>query len=209
MYWGFEKRLRWWESLVDSTIGVTGAITALRQRLFEPIPVDTVLDDVTIPLRIARRGYRVTFEPGAKAYDRLSPMAADEFRRKVRTLAGNFQLFAREAWLFLPWRNRLWLQTLSHKGLRLLVPAMFLTVLVSNCWLLSQPVYQLTMALQVTFYALAALAAIWPPLRTRIRVLVLPYTVCFLAWATLVGFVRFLRGRQPATWDRTAVPATS
>ena len=209
VYWNFEKRLRWLESQVDSTIGVTGAITALRQRLFEPIPTDTVLDDVTIPLRISRRGYRVTFEPSARAFDRLSSASRDEFRRKVRTLAGNFQLFAREGWLLLPWRNRLWLQTLSHKGLRLLLPLFFLMVFAANTRLLHHPFYQVAMVAQVGFYGAAVLGGIWPTLRRKARVMVVPYAICFLACATIVGFIRFVRGRQPATWDRTAVPAAS
>ncbi|HEY7789171.1 MAG TPA: glycosyltransferase, partial [Vicinamibacterales bacterium] len=58
-YWRYEKFLRLNESRVDSTLGATGAIYAIRQDLFEPIPDDTVLDDVVIPARIVRRGYRV------------------------------------------------------------------------------------------------------------------------------------------------------
>jgi cellulose synthase/poly-beta-1,6-N-acetylglucosamine synthase-like glycosyltransferase len=207
VYWDFEKRLRWWESLADSTVGVTGAITALRRELFEPIPADTVLDDVLIPLRIARRGYRVTFETTARAYDRLSVRSRDEFARKVRTLAGNFQLFAREPWLLLPWRNRLWVQTMSHKVLRLALPLLFVVAAAANARLLDQPLYRATFAAQLAFYALAIVGGIWPGLRRRVRILVLPYAVCFLAWATIVAFVRVLRGRQHATWDRVA-PAT-
>ncbi len=203
-YWNFEKRLRWWESLADSTVGVTGAITALRRELFEPIPTDTVLDDVLIPLRIAQRGYRVTFETSARAYDRLSARSRDEFSRKVRTRAGNFQLFGREPWLLVPWRNRLWVQTMSHKVLRLALPVLFVAAAIANSLLLDRPFYQLTFAAQLAFYALAALGALWPGLGRRARILLLPYAVCFLAWATVVAFVRVLRGRQTATWERVA-----
>ena len=45
----------------------TGAIYAIRRSLFEPIPADTILDDVLIPLRLVKKGYAVLFEPGAKA----------------------------------------------------------------------------------------------------------------------------------------------
>src|SRR5947209_6313984 len=56
-YWQYEKFVRWRECIVDSTIGVTGAVYAIRKDLFEPIPDDTILDDVLIPMRITRRGY--------------------------------------------------------------------------------------------------------------------------------------------------------
>src|SRR5207249_2121482 len=58
-YWRYEKFIRRHESRVDSTVGATGAIYAIRRDLFEPIPADTILDDVLIPMRIARKGYRV------------------------------------------------------------------------------------------------------------------------------------------------------
>jgi hypothetical protein len=48
-------------------------------------------------------------------------------------------LFSRERWLLAPWRNRLWWQTLSHKGLRLVLPLLFAAVLIANVMLLDQP----------------------------------------------------------------------
>ena len=56
------------------------------------------------------------------AYDRLPERTQDEFRRKVRTLAGNLQLVSRLPAALLPWRNPVWLQLLSHKLARLVVP---------------------------------------------------------------------------------------
>jgi cellulose synthase/poly-beta-1,6-N-acetylglucosamine synthase-like glycosyltransferase len=203
-YWSYEKLLRRWESLVDSSVGVTGAVAAFRRRLFEPLPPDTILDDVLLPMRVVRQGYRVMFEPLARAYDRWPAASRDELARKVRTLTGNFQLFARERWLLNPFRNRLWLQTVSHKLLRLLLPAWFVVVLVANLFLLDQPLYQVTLALQALFYGLAVLAATWPGACRKQRWLVLPYAICFLTFATVVAFVRFLRGQASAGWQPTA-----
>src|SRR5580765_6039627 len=124
VYWRYEKLIRKSESRIDSTVGATGAVYAIRRGLFEPIAEDTLLDDVLIPLRIVRRGYRVVFEPAARAWDRVAASAEEELARKVRTLAGNFQLFSRESWLLDPHRNRIWLATVSHKGLRLLGPVL-------------------------------------------------------------------------------------
>jgi cellulose synthase/poly-beta-1,6-N-acetylglucosamine synthase-like glycosyltransferase len=114
-YWRYEKFIRRNESHLHSTVGATGAIYAIRRTLFEPIPPDTILDDVLIPMRIARRGYRVLFEPEARAYDQITGGAYREFIRKVRTIAGNFQLIARERWILNPLQNRLWFQNISHK----------------------------------------------------------------------------------------------
>src|SRR5262249_8459490 len=131
-YWRYEKFIRSTEGRVDSTVGVTGALSGVRRALFDPIPEDTLLDDVLIPLRIVRQGYRVVFEPGAVAYDSASLTARQEFVRKSRTIAGMFQLLSRELWVFNPLGNRLWFETLSHKVLRLAAPMLHAALLVSD-----------------------------------------------------------------------------
>lgn len=208
-YWAIEKGLRYLESRIDSTIGATGAIYAIRRELFEAIPDDTLLDDVVIPLRIIRRGYRVVFEPEARAFDRPPASAAQEFARKVRTIAGGFQLFARERWLVAPWWNRLWLQTVSHKLLRLLMPALLLAALSSCAALvaLGDRDYLPWLSAQAAFYATAACGRWLERAPGALRALGAAHVFCLLAWATVVGFHRFLAGTQAVTWDRPAEEA--
>src|SRR5690606_40377098 len=79
--------------------------------------------DFLTPMRIVLGGYRAILDGRAMAFDRASSRAGQEWRRKVRTLAGNFQAFAIEPGLLLPWRNpSTWSQLVSHKLLRLMVP---------------------------------------------------------------------------------------
>lgn len=199
-YWEVEKRIRWAESRFDSTVGVTGAIYAIRRELFQPLPSDAILDDVIVPMRIVRQGYRVLFDPDARAFDRRAKSDAQEFGRKVRTIAGNFQMFRLESWLLSPLRNRLWWQTISHKGLRLVLPLCYLTAFVSNALLLDQPFYQLTLAGQGALWILGGIAFAAPAARRAIPVLAVPYAVGFLMVATIVGFLRFSTGQQKVTW---------
>ncbi|HVH32329.1 MAG TPA: glycosyltransferase family 2 protein [bacterium] len=194
VYWRYEKLIRWSESQVDSTVGATGAIYAIRADLFEPIPEDTILDDVVIPLHIVRQGYRVIFEPRARAYDRVAQSSQVELTRKVRTLAGNFQLFTRERWLLNSFRNRLWFQTLSHKGLRLLAPLLQGMALATNFFLASNPGYRTLLAAQALFYATALGGYALRNTNRKHPVLTLPYTFCLFSWATVVGFIRFATG---------------
>lgn len=127
-YWRYEKLIRHAESRSGSTVGVTGALYAMRRELFSPLPVGTVLDDVLVPMRVAAAGQRVVFEPRAQAWDRPSQAPAQERRRKVRTLAGNYQLLQLAPWLLSPWRNPLWYRFVSHKVLRLLAPWLMLSL---------------------------------------------------------------------------------
>jgi cellulose synthase/poly-beta-1,6-N-acetylglucosamine synthase-like glycosyltransferase len=205
-YWRYEKLIRSMESRVDSTVGATGAIYAIRRELFEPIPNDTILDDVLIPLRVVRRGYRVVFEPEARAYDEISTTARQEFARRTRTIAGTFQLFARERWLYNPLDNRLWFQTISHKGLRLMLPTLHSLLFAANVALVHLTPYGWMLAAQSAFYVAALLGCARRPARQSLKIVSVPHTICLLSWATIVGFARMVTHTQPVTWERVSAP---
>jgi poly-beta-1,6-N-acetyl-D-glucosamine synthase len=161
LYWRYEKWLRQRESEVGSTLGATGAIWALRRAAWRPLPPGTLLDDVLAPMRAVLDGCRVVFAPRARAYDRSSPDAATERRRKIRTLAGNYQLLRLEPRLLLPVVNPVWLQFVSHKLGRLVVPYALAALLVSSAVLApTGAVYGAALTLQVFFYVLAAHGAV-------------------------------------------------
>jgi cellulose synthase/poly-beta-1,6-N-acetylglucosamine synthase-like glycosyltransferase len=200
VYWRYEKLIRRSESLVDSTVGATGAIYAVRQALFEPLPEDTLLDDVVLPLRVTRRGSRVLFEPTALAFDRAAATSAEELTRKVRTIAGTFQLFARERWLLDPRANRLWLQAVSHKGIRLLGPGLLAVAAGTSVALVSRPFYAAALAVQTLFYTFALAGAL--ARSPRGRLLSVPFTFCLLNWATVLAVAALLRGRQGVAWRK-------
>jgi cellulose synthase/poly-beta-1,6-N-acetylglucosamine synthase-like glycosyltransferase len=198
-YWRLEKFLRLAEARHDSTIGCTGAIYAIRRALYRPLPADTILDDVVIPMQIALQGYRVAFEPAARAYDPQALEPARETIRKRRTLAGNYQmLFRYPAWL-LPWRNRLWWQLLSHKYLRLAAPFLLLLLLGANAGLLASPFYRLLFLGQLLFYTLAAAGLAFPARRGIL--FSLPAGFTFLNWMSLAGLGHYLRRNHSRGWE--------
>jgi cellulose synthase/poly-beta-1,6-N-acetylglucosamine synthase-like glycosyltransferase len=202
-YWRYEKFIRSQESNVDSTVGVTGAIYALRRELFKPIRESTILDDVLIPMQIARQGYRVLFEPRARAYDWASATARTEFVRKLRTIGGNFQLFFTVFWLLNPFSNRLWIQTVSHKTCRLLSPLCLLSVFLSNLLLSGHPIYLVLFVAQSLFYITALIGYLMRGSRKKLYLLNIPYAFCLLNWATVMALVRYINGRQRVTWEKT------
>jgi cellulose synthase/poly-beta-1,6-N-acetylglucosamine synthase-like glycosyltransferase len=205
-YWKYEKFIRANESWAGSTVGATGAIYAIRRSLFERIPDDTLLDDVLIPIRILRRGYRVLFEAGARAHDRIVSSPQQEFVRKTRTIAGTFQLLAREAWILNPRRSRVWFEAISHKALRLAIPALHLTVFTANLALTRFWFYEWAMGAQMLFYAAALAGHILAGFHKKTMLLTVPYTMTLLGWATIVGLTRFVTRRQRVTWER--IPTT-
>ena len=160
LYWRYEKQIRRDESAAGSVVGATGAIYAMRRSLWQPLPPDTILDDVLTPMRVVMAGYRVVFEERACAFDRTASDSNAEGRRKLRTLAGNYQLLWLEPRLLLPWCNPAWLQFVSHKVGRLLVPyALPLLFVLSFLLARHSPFYAALFAAQGAFYLLAAYGA--------------------------------------------------
>ena len=197
-YWRYEKSLRAAESRFDSCIGCTGAIYAIRRALFTPLPADTVLDDVVIPMRLAIAGHRVIHDPAARAFDPQPLEPAAETVRKRRTLAGNFQmLFRHPAWL-LPSRNRLWWQLISHKYLRLCAPVLLIVLLAASTALATHPLYRTALALQLAFYVAAAFGLRFPALRGKI--FALPAGFVFLNVTVLRALLHYLTTADLHRW---------
>jgi len=202
VYWRYERWIRGQESRFRGIPGMTGAIAMMRRADFTPLPPDVVLDDVWMPMKLALDGKRVAMVAEAQAFD----AAFDddrEFRRKARTLAGNYQLFAMLPALLVPSRNPIWFETFSHKILRLLAP-WFLVALfaVSLAGALApdgavagpRGLWALLLAAQAAFYLAAAAGARAGALGRLAR------TFVVLNAAAVVGLVRFLSRGQRVTW---------
>jgi len=94
LYWRLEKWLRYNESLIHSSVGVTGAVYATRRALWNEIPSGTLLDDVYVPMSLVLRGHRVGFCYSARARDVRTFDSKAEGARKTRTLTGVMQLLS-------------------------------------------------------------------------------------------------------------------
>lgn len=199
-YWRYEKWIRHNESTVDSVPGVTGAIYAIKRALYRPIPPETLLDDVLIPLQVILRGYRVVFDRFAVARDRVSSSTKQEWRRKVRTLAGNWQLINLVPQAFSPLRNRIWVQFMSHKFLRLIVPFLLLATLASSS-AISSTGYRVFTWVQLAFYLAAAFAAVFPRLQ-RLRPFGITHTFVILNAAAIAGVWVWMTGKAAQAWGR-------
>lgn len=162
LYWRYEKTLRLMEANVHSVPGATGAIYAIRRELFDPLPEGAVLDDVLTPMRVVLKGKRVVFEPEARAFDKVNDSPKSEYVKKRRTLMGNYELLTLLPQLLLPWRNPIFVQFVSHKVGRLLVPYCLAALLISNLFL-RRGFYLMALAGQVLFYGLACAGWAFPP----------------------------------------------
>ena len=130
LYWRYEVWMRKRHSHIDSVFNTTGCIYAIRRELAAPMAPDTLTDDAIMPLRAFFRGYRVILDPEALAFD-YPANAGAEFRRRFRTLAGLWQVYARLPRLFTG-ANRMRFHFLSHKFSRLVLPWAILATVAST-----------------------------------------------------------------------------
>jgi cellulose synthase/poly-beta-1,6-N-acetylglucosamine synthase-like glycosyltransferase len=196
LYWRYEQWIRKCEAVFDSPVGVYGGFYAIRRKLFVQQPAGLILDDMFQPLSIIRQGYRSVLDPLACVYDTWPENVEGEFHRKVRTLAGNFQLIQLAPWTLTP-RNRVLFQLVSHKVMRLIVPYLLALLLVSTV------VLSATYALCAAFAALQILGWIVAIAGLRYRIPVLhriaapASALLVLNAAAVVGLYKFLFARGP------------
>jgi cellulose synthase/poly-beta-1,6-N-acetylglucosamine synthase-like glycosyltransferase len=205
LYWRYENFLKECEGRLGALLGSNGAIYAIRRSSYVPIPSDTIVDDLVIPLTIKlQRQQKIVFDRTAVATE---PTAADvraEFRRRSRIGAGGFQSVARLWQLMLPGNGWTSLAFLSHKVLRWVGPAFLLLALVSNLMLIGQPLYQFMLACQVCFYAAASVGIVLPGNSKAVRIVRLATMFTSMNVALAVGFYCWISGLQRGTWQRTS-----
>jgi hypothetical protein len=155
LYWRYELWARRRHSAIDSIFSVTGCLYALRGSLAEPLPAGTLTDDAFFSLGAFFRGYRVVFDPEALAFDYPTAQGG-EFRRKLRTLAGLWQLHARLPALFTS-ANRMRFHFLSYKFARLVLPWVMLLVWAATLALPRGPFRNFLLIGELLFVAIAVL----------------------------------------------------
>lgn len=213
VYWRYEQWIRNCEAAFDSPVGVYGGFYAARRSLVQLFPPGIILDDMFQPLAILRQGYRSVLDRSAIVTDTWPGKVAGEFQRKVRTLAGNFQLVSLAPWILSP-VNRVLFQLVSHKLLRLAVPYFFVLMLISASWLgLDSLAWRLVALAQWVFW-LSALASLRVKLPVIHRFAAAASALLVLNAAAIAGLYKFLFTAGPLwkIWSptgRTTEPVAS
>lgn len=205
-YWRYESRIKEAEARLGSCVGAAGELFAIRAGLFREEAEDTILDDFTISMRIALRGYRVRYAPAAFAVETASAGIGEEIKRKIRIAAGNLQAVLRMPELLNPFRQgRLAFQYVSHKFLRsFAVPLCFAALIPLNLLLLRKGgvLYPTLLALQGIFYLAAGAGCLLRNRRLSSRLFFVPFYVVVMNLSALAGASRYAAGRQSVLWEK-------
>ena len=201
LYYVYERWVQRAESDIGSMIGADGALYAIRRELFEPPAGDTILDDMAIPMAVVRRGYRMIFEPRARAHEQGVDSAREEFSRKARVVAGAMQFLTRRDSNVPVGMTQVVVSLVSHKALRWLSPVFATVLLLSSVALAGASNQFATIAMAQGILLIVGLSGCLPRMRSLPPVALAHYFLLVQAAAAL-GFVRGLSGRQSVLWRR-------
>jgi len=206
LYWKYESMIKNADSNFNSLMGAAGELVSFRSELVMDLPEDTILDDFMQSFNILKQGYIMIYEPKAKAEETSSINVEEELKRKMRIAAGGWQSMSRlpfmlnilkrpiQAWMYI-----------SHRALRWSVSAFALPILylLTAFSLESNNLLIITLFIaQSTFYFIALIGHQFRDKSLPGSVLAIYYFV-LMNYAVIVGFQRFIGGKQGGAWERS------
>ncbi len=131
-YLSSEVRLKSYESKVSGQmIGPFGGCFMMRANLFKPVPTNFLVDDFYISMTLLSDGHKVINELSALCFEPVSHDAEEEFRRKKRISAGNFQNLVHFRHILNPF-TPLGFYYISHKVIRWIGPILMIVIGLSS-----------------------------------------------------------------------------
>ena len=192
--------------------GPFGGCYTLRASHFSPVPNNYLVDDFYITMKVIEKKGAVINDLAAICYEAVSHEINEEFRRKVRISAGNFQNLVTFPHLWWPPYRLPGFILFSHKVLRWLGPFFIIGMILSSTYLLF---HQETTMIWRYFYQLSTLG-IWvfllvipvlDKLLSKIGVHILYFRsiryFVLMNVALLKGFINFSKGIKNNVWEPT------
>ncbi len=207
-YWKYESKLKAWDSELYSVVGAAGELFSVRAKLYEPVPSNAIIDDFMISMLIAKKGYKIVYEPEAYASETASENVKEEMKRKIRIAAGGLQSIIWLKSLLLPFKLPLLsFQYISHRVLRwTVVPFLMILVLILNIVIVCRGdsgfIYQLIFLGQIAFYGMSVLGWIMMARQIKVKIFFIPYYFSMMNYAVIRGIFRYLSGNQSAIWEK-------
>lgn len=202
-YWSFDRKLKQSQSAAGNAISATGAIYAIRRKLFQTVP-GGVTDDFTTSTGVITQGYRLVFAPDAIAYEPVADSGGREFGRKVRIITRGLRAIIVRRELLNPFRYGFYaLQIFSHKVLRRLVVIPLLILLLVTPFLWGQSLfYQAALVAQLFVYGCGLLGFLLRDTQWgRQKLFSIPFFFCMVNLASLLAAWNIVRGHRIERWE--------
>ncbi len=199
-----ENRIKYNEGLIWGTMmGAFGACYAMRCSLWSPIPPAFLMEDFYLSLHVLKTGSKAIFELKAVCYEDVSNEVQEEYKRKTRIQAGNWQNLG-VYWPLLLRPGALSFSFFSHKVLRWFGPVFIGAAYFSNLALIGySPFYLTTFVMQNLFLISPVLDGLLNAAGIHNRLLRFVAYFCSMNMALVSGFIMYARGISTSAWSPT------
>lgn len=204
-YHNFEASLKTKEGLFGCAMGAFGGLYAFKKTHFNSLPKNAMCDDFLISVGFIEQGHEVVFNKDAIANEETGNSIKEEFQRRIRIGAGNFQLFKLLPKMLNPFKFIRFYFYISHKVTRWFLPFILILILFSNILLaISGFLYSTLLLLQVFIYSASLFGWVLDRMGKQVAILTSSYHFVAMNIAILIGFFKFLKGIKVATWESTS-----
>ena len=201
-YWNYEFLLKQGESSIGSLIGVCGCMYAVRKSAYVPL-YNEACSDFVIATVMVRQGLRAIYEPVAVCREEPNVLPEKELSVRVRIITQTFADLWRNRDMLNPLKGGVYaIQLLSHKVMRYLTPVFLLMTLITSGFLaLNSLLFALVFGCQAIFYVVAALSWLVQKAGVRSSWIALPQYFVITNLASLLAFIKLLRGERYVRWE--------
>lgn len=204
-YWKYETLIKKAEGRCGILLAANGGIFAIRKNLYEVIPTENaVTDDLFVSLSVVSKGYKFTYCNDAVAYENTGKDLSEEYKRKVRFGATNFQTLLQFKKLLWDKNKFLSYAFFSHKVSRWILPGLLIFLFFVSYFLIDiNQIAKKIFYLQMVIYLLALCGYLLSIIKKRILIFSLPYFFVVSNIAIAEGFIKFIRKKHSVIWEST------
>jgi cellulose synthase/poly-beta-1,6-N-acetylglucosamine synthase-like glycosyltransferase len=200
-----EIQMKYHEGLIwGKTMGIYGAIYAIRKKAYTRVPDGYSVDDFFITMNVLKKNRKAILNLSATSLENVPDNLSVEFKRKVRISAGNFRNMGRFLSCLWPPYSSLSFIFASHKIIRWIGPFLLILVFIFNAVLaFDSEFYRILFLFQVFLCTLPLFDFILRKINQHI--IILRFVTHFYAmnFALLVGFFKSLTGMKTDIWQPT------
>ena len=200
-----ENLIKYQEGLLWGTMmGPFGGCYMIRKELYEPVPVDSLVDDFYISMKILEKGFKCRNELTSICYEDVPNEIKEEFRRKARISAGNFQNLSRLKKVLLNPFSAVGFCFISHKLIRWITPLFLLTSLLSLLFLIPYGnIFLLLFAGEVFLLISPLLDVFFKKIGLHFKLMRFIAYFSFMNLALIKGYLNFRKGIKSGVWVPT------
>ncbi|WP_370316975.1 sugar transferase [Pseudoalteromonas sp.] len=121
-YWQYQNQVKKSESNLGAVIGVPGAMFAMRAEYANELEKNTINDDFVLSMKALSKGGKAVVDEDVVIYERECDEQSEDYKRRVRLGAGNWQQIKALLLLLNPRLGWTCMNFFSHKVLRGVMP---------------------------------------------------------------------------------------